>query len=167
MRSRGLNFFMEPKALYNAPKAATPIPDDFEVPFGKARLRREGEDLSMITYGNTSHMCLEVAEKIAKEDGASVEVLDLRSLIPLDKEAVLNTVKKTGKALVVHEDKVFSGFGAEIAAQITDEAFEYLDGPVKRVGSTFTPVGFNRILEAAILPDTDRIITAARELLEY
>lgn len=167
MRSRGLNFFMEPKALYNAPKAATPIPDDFEVPFGKARIRLEGEDLSMITYGNTTHMCLEAAKKIAEEDGASVEVIDLRSLIPLDRETMLDSVKKTGKVLVVHEDKVHSGFGAEIAAQITDEAFEYLDGPVKRVGSTFTPIGFNRILEAAILPNTAKILAAARDLLEY
>jgi len=167
IRSRGLNFFMEPKALYNAPKAATPIPDDFEVPFGKARIRREGEDLSIITYGNTSHMCLEAAARIADEDGASVEVIDLRSLIPMDKDTVMASVKKTGKVLVVHEDKIFSGFGAEIAAQITDETFEYLDGPVKRVGSIFTPVGFNRILEGAILPNTDRIMIAARELLEY
>jgi len=167
MRSRGLNFYMEPKALYNAPKAATPVPDDFEVPFGKARVRREGEDLSMITYGNTSHFCLEAAEKISEEDGATVEVIDLRSLIPLDREAILNSVKKTGKALIVHEDKVFSGFGGELAALITDEAFEFLDGPVKRVGSTFTPVGFNRILEAAILPNTERILTAARDLLQY
>ncbi len=167
MRSRGLNFYMEPKALYNAPKAATPVPDDFEVPFGKARVRREGEDLSMITYGNTSHLCLEAAEKISEEDGSSVEVIDLRSLSPLDTETILNSVKKTGKALIVHEDKVFSGFGGELAALITDEAFEFLDGPVKRVGSTFTPIGFNRILEAAILPDTDRILTAARDLLQY
>jgi 2-oxoisovalerate dehydrogenase E1 component len=167
MRSRGLNFFMEPKALYNAPKAATPIPDDFEVPFGKARIRREGEDMTMITYGNTTHMCLEAAAQIEKEDGASVEVIDLRSLIPLDRESILTSVKKTGKVLVVHEDKVYSGFGAEIAAQITDEAFEYLDGPVKRVGSTFTPIGFNRILEAAILPNTAKILASAKELLEY
>jgi 2-oxoisovalerate dehydrogenase E1 component len=167
MRSRGLNFFMEPKALYNAPKAATPIPDDFEVPFGKARIRRAGEDMTMVTYGNTTHMCLEAAAKIAEEDGASVEVIDIRSLIPLDKETILASVKKTGKVLVVHEDKVFSGFGAEIAAQITDEAFEYLDGPVKRVGSEFTPVGFNRILETAILPNTEKILEASRELLEY
>jgi 2-oxoisovalerate dehydrogenase E1 component len=167
MRSRGLSFFIEPKALYNAPKAATPIPDDFEVPFGKARIRQEGEDMTMITYGNTSHMCLEAASKIAEEDGASVEVMDLRSLIPLDREAILASVKKTGKVLVVHEDKVFSGFGAEVAAEIADEAFEYLDGPVKRVGSEFTPIGFNRILEEAILPGTEKILAAARELLEY
>jgi 2-oxoisovalerate dehydrogenase E1 component len=167
MRSRGLNFYMEPKALYNSPKAATPVPDDFEVPFGKARIRREGEDLTIVTYGNTTHMCLEAAGKISEEDGATVEVMDLRSLIPLDMDAVLTSVKKTGKILVVHEDKVFSGFGGEIAAQITDQAFEYLDGPVKRVGSTFTPVGFNRILEGAILPNTERILRAARDLLEY
>jgi len=167
MRSRGLNFFMEPKALYNSPKAATPIPDDFEVPFGKARIRREGEDMTLLTYGNTTHMCLEAAAKIAEEDGAGIEVIDLRSLIPLDKDAIMASVKKTGKVLVVHEDKVFSGFGAELAAQITDEAFEYLDGPVKRLGSTFTPVGFNRILETAILPNTEKVLQAARDLLEY
>jgi 2-oxoisovalerate dehydrogenase E1 component len=167
MRSRGLNFFMEPKALYNSPKAATPVPEDFEVPFGKARVRREGEDMTILTYGNTAHMCLEAAEKIASEDGASIEVIDLRSLIPLDRESIMASLKKTGKVLIVHEDKVFSGFGAEIAAQITDEAFEYLDGPVRRVGSTFTPVGFNRILEAAILPNAAKIIAAARDLLEY
>lgn len=167
MRSEGLTVFLEPKALYNSPLAATPIPDDFEVPFGKANIRRVGSDLSVITYGNTTHMCLQAAEKLAMENGASIEVVDIRSLIPLDKESIFDSIKKTGKALVVHEDKVFSGFGAELAAKIADEAFEYLDGPVKRVGSTFTPVGFNRILEKAILPDTDKIEKAMKELLEY
>ena len=167
MRSRGMTLFLEPKALYNAPKAAAPIPDDFEVPFGKARLRKEGTDLSIITYGNTTPMCVELADKFSKDGIASLEVLDLRSLSPLDTEAILDTVKKTGKVLVVHEDKVFGGFGGEVAAQINDLAFEFLDGPVKRVGSTFTPVGFNRILEAAILPDLNRIENAAKELLNY
>lgn len=167
LRSRGMTVFMEPKALYNAPIAATPVPDDFEVPFGKARIRREGKDITIVTYGNTSHMCLEVAEKINKEDGTSIEVIDLRSLSPLDTETILESVKKTGKVLIVHEDKVFSGFGAEIAATITEKAFEYLDGPVKRVGSTFTPVGFNRILEKAILPSTEKIYKAVKELFEY
>jgi 2-oxoisovalerate dehydrogenase E1 component len=167
MRSRGMTLFLEPKALYNAPKAATPIPDDFEVPFGKARLRREGTDLSIITYGNTTPMCVELADKFSDQGKASLEVLDLRSLSPLDTDAILKTVRKTGKVLVVHEDKVFGGFGGEIAAQITDLAFEYLDGPVRRVGSTFTPVGFNRILEAAILPDLKRIELAAEDLLNY
>lgn len=166
MRSRGFTLFCEPKALYNAVEAATPVPDDFEVPFGKARIRREGTDLSIITYGNTTHQCLKVAQQL-NDEGFSAEVIDLRSLIPLDKETVLNSVKKTGKVLIVHEDKVFSGFGAEIAAIIVNEAFEYLDAPVKRVGSTFTPVGFNRILEAAILPNADKIMVAAKEVLKY
>jgi 2-oxoisovalerate dehydrogenase E1 component len=167
IRSRGLTIFMEPKALYNSPKAATPIPGDFEVPFGKARIRREGKDMTMITYGNTVHMCLEAAEKMSSEKNVSIEVIDLRSLIPLDRKAILDSVSKTGKVLVVHEDKVFSGFGAEITAIITEEVFEYLDAPVKRIGSTFTPVGFNRILEAVILPDTKKILAAASELLAY
>lgn len=167
MRSRGMTVFMEPKALYQAPVASAPVPDDFEVPFGKARTRREGTDLSVFTYGNTTHMCVEAAEKVAKEHGANIEVIDLRSLLPLDEEAIIASVKKTGKALVVHEDKVFSGFGAEIAAQITEKAFEYLDGPVRRVGSTFTPVGFNRILEKAILPNAEKIENAMVELFKY
>jgi 2-oxoisovalerate dehydrogenase E1 component len=102
-----------------------------------------------------------------KDGIANVEVLDLRSLSPLDADAIIATVKKTGKALVVHEDKVFGGFGGEVAALINNLAFEHLDGPVKRVGSTFTPVGFNRILEAAILPNIERIEKAATELLNY
>jgi len=167
IRSRGMTLFLEPKALYNAPKVATPIPDDFEVPFGKARLRSEGTDLSIITYGNTTPLCVELADQFNKDGKASIEVLDLRSLSPLDTEAILATVKKTGKVLMVHEDKVFGGFGGEVAALINDMAFEYLDGPVKRVGSTFTPVGFNRILEAAVLPDLAKIEKAALELLKY
>ncbi len=166
MRSRGLTMFMEPKALYNDPKAATVVPDDFEVPFGKARVRREGKDLVMVTYGNTTHMCLDAAESLARE-GFSVEVIDLRSLIPLDKETILNSVKRIGKAMVVHEDKVHSGFGAELTSVIMEEAFEYLDGPVKRVGSSFTPVGFHRSLERMILPDTTKIYKAALEILAY
>ena len=167
IRSRGITVFMEPKALYNAPKAATPIPDDFEVPFGKSRIRREGTDLSMITYGNTTHMCIEVAEILEKEMGVSIEVLDLRSILPLDEDGILETVKKTNKVLVVHEDKVFAGFGGEIVSLISEKAFEFLDAPVKRVGSEFTPVGFNRILEAAILPNNDKILKAAKELIGY
>jgi 2-oxoisovalerate dehydrogenase E1 component len=167
IRSEGPTLFMEPKALYNAPLAATPVPDDFEVPFGKARIRREGTDMTVLTYGNTTHMCLKVADRIAGENNANLEVIDLRSLIPLDSEMIMGSIKKTGKVLIVHEDKVFSGFGAELSAMVTENAFEYLDGPVKRVGSTFTPVGFNRILEKAILPDEEKIYRAAIELLEY
>jgi 2-oxoisovalerate dehydrogenase E1 component len=167
MRSRGPTMFMEPKALYNDPLAETFVPEGFEVPFGKARIRREGTDLTIITYGNTTHMSLQVAEKIAAEKGLQIEVVDLRSLIPLDKETILESVRKTNRVLVVHEDKVFSGFGAELSAMITEEAFESLDAPVKRVGSTFTPVGFNRILEKAILPNSDKIYQACLEILQY
>ncbi len=167
MRSKGLTMFMEPKALYNNPVAETFVPDDFEVPFGKARVRREGKHLSIITYGNTTHMAIQAAERISKEKGLEVEVVDIRSLIPLDTESIINSVKKTSRALVVHEDKVFGGFGGEIAGLISDKAFNYLDAPVKRVGSTFTPVGFNTILEDAILPNAERIYQAAIELLEF
>lgn len=167
IRSRGFTLFIEPKALYNSVEAAAIVPDDFEVPFGKARIRREGSDLSIITYGNTTHFCLNVAERLEKEGGWSVEVIDIRSLIPLDKETIYESVKKTSKALIVHEDKVFGGFGGEIAASIGTDLFRYLDAPVQRVGSTFTPVGFNPILERAILPGADRIYEAAKKLLEY
>ncbi len=167
IRSKGPTIFLEPKALYNDPKAEAFIPDDFEVPFGKVRIRLTGSDLSIITYGNTTHMCLEVAEKIAKESGKSIEVVDIRSLNPLDKEGILSSVRKTNRALVVHEDKMFAGFGGEIAALIASEAFEYLDAPVKRVGATFTPVGFYRALENAILPDNGKIEKAVNELLAY
>ncbi len=167
MRSKGPTLFLEPKALYNAKVAETVVPEDFEVPFGKARIRREGSDLSIVTYGNTTHLSIQAAGKIAEETGKEIEVIDIRSLVPLDSETILESVKKTNRVLVVHEDKVFSGFGGELAAQITGEAFEYLDAPVKRVGSAFTPVGFHKNLEAAILPSVETIRAAARELLEY
>lgn len=167
MRSEGPTLYLEPKALYNAKQAMAVVPEDFEVPFGKARVRREGADLTVVTYGNTVHHCLEAAEKIANESGKSVEVIDLRSLVPLDEESVINSISKTNRCLVVHEDKVFGGFGGEIVAMINEKGFEHLDAPVKRVGSTFTPVGFNRILEKAILPNTDKILTAMSEALNY
>ncbi len=167
MRSEGMTLFLEPKALYNSPKAATPIPEEFEVPYGKARVRRSGSDLTIVTYGNTTHMCVEAADALHKEGKGDIEVIDLRSLIPLDKESVLESIKKTSRVLIVHEDKVFSGFGGEISAIISEIGFEYLDAPIKRVGSEFTPVGFNRTLEAAVLPNTQKIKDAAEELLAY
>ena len=122
--------------------------------------------MSIITYGNTTHLSLEAAKKL-HDEGYSVEVVDLRSLIPLDEETIINSVKKTNKVLVVHEDKVFGGFGGEVATIINEKAFEYLDAPINRVGSTFTPIGFNRILESAILPNAEKIYIASKELLEY
>ncbi|GAO28780.1 alpha-ketoacid dehydrogenase subunit alpha/beta [Geofilum rubicundum] len=138
IRSEGLTVFMEPKALYNSPKAATSVPDDFEVPFGKARIRREGKDLTIITYGNTTHHCLEAAEKLSKEGIAEVEVVDLRSLLPLDEETILASIKKTSRAMIVHEDKVFAGFGGEVAAMISNLGFEYLDAPIKSRFNLYT-----------------------------
>ena len=167
LRSKGITVFLEPKALYNDPQSEAIVPDDFEVPFGKARIRREGTDMTLITFGNTLPMSLKVADQIAEETGKSIEVVDLRSLNPLDTETILSSVKKTSRALVVHEDKVFAGFGGEVAATITSDGFEYLDAPVKRVGATYTPIGFNRILEGAIMPNAEKIKNEAIELLEY
>jgi 2-oxoisovalerate dehydrogenase E1 component len=165
MRSRGTTLFLEPKALYNAKDAMTSVPEDFEVPFGKAKVRKEGSDLVIITYGNTVHHSLKVAEELAGE--YSIEVLDLRSLSPLDEDAIIASVKKCNRALVVHEDKVFGGFGGELVALINELAFEYLDAPVRRVGSEYTPVGFNRILEKAVLPNQEKISIAVKEMLKY
>lgn len=167
IRSKGPTLFLEPKALYNDPIAETIVPDEFEVPFGKARIRRKGKHLSIITYGNTTHMALQVAERIKQERNLDIEVVDLRSLIPLDEEAIIQTVVKTSRVVVVHEDKVFGGFGGEIASIISEKAFTSLDAPIKRVGSTFTPVGFNRILEKAILPNSDKIYAAVVETLDF
>lgn len=166
IRSEGMTVFLEPKTLYNSKSAYAAFPDDYEVPFGKAKVRREGSDLSIITYGNTVHFSLTVAHELEKE-GYSIEVIDLRSLLPLDLDTILQSVKKTSKALVVHEDKIFSGFGGEIVATIADQAFNYLDAPIKRVGATFTPVGFNRVLERAILPSAEKIKKVALDLLNY
>jgi 2-oxoisovalerate dehydrogenase E1 component len=164
MRTRGITVYLEPKALYNAPQAKTfSLRDNELVPFGKAKLRRSGENLSIITYGNTTHLSLAAAKALSSE-GIECDVLDLRSLHPLDKDAIMTSVAKTGRALVVHEDKITGGFGGEIAALITEEAFNNLDAPVMRVGSIFTPVGFAKQLEDAILPSAEKIAEAARKL---
>ncbi|MDY0279476.1 MAG: thiamine pyrophosphate-dependent enzyme [Salinivirgaceae bacterium] len=167
IRSRGLTIFLEPKALYNDPKAVTPVPIDFEVPFGKARIRKSGNDITLITYGNTTHMSLEACNIVKEKHDISIEVIDLRSLLPLDTETILASIQKTGKVLIVHEDKIFGGFGGEIAAYLSENAFEYLDGPVMRLGSTFTPVGFNPILEEEILPSIQKIVAKIEELAKY
>jgi 2-oxoisovalerate dehydrogenase E1 component len=146
--------------------ARAAVPSEFAVPFGKARVRREGKDLTIVAYGTLVHFALEAAAELEKE-GKSVEVVDLRSLVPLDLEAVVRSVKKTSRALVAHEDKVHGGFGGEVVSQIQEAVFPLLDAPIGRVGSTFTPVGFNRILERAVLPSTERVLEAARKVLAY
>jgi 2-oxoisovalerate dehydrogenase E1 component len=166
IRSRGITVYLEPKFLYNNPMARAKVPAGFAVPFGKARVRREGKDLTILAYGTPVHFALEAAESLGKQ-GKSIEVIDLRSLVPLDHETILASVKKTNRALVAHEDKVHGGFGGEVASQIQEAVFAYLDAPIGRVGSTFTPVGFNRVLERAILPSAERVLEAARKVLAY
>ena len=166
IRSRGLTLFLEPKFLYNNPMARANVPKEFAVPFGRARLRREGTDLTIVAYGTPVHFALEAAKELEKEK-KRVEVLDLRSLYPLDFEAVARSVQKTNRLLVAHEDKVHGGFGGEIASLVQEAVFPWLDAPIGRVGSTFTPVGFNRILERAILPNTEKVLAAARKVLAY
>ena len=165
-RSKGPTVYLEPKALYNTKKAMAAVPPDFEVPFGKARIRRSGKNLTVLTYGNTTHMCLSAAETLAAE-GLEIEVIDLRSLIPLDEETIINSIKKTNRCLVVHEDKVFGGFGGELVGIINKKAFKYLDAPVERYGAAFLPVGFNHILERAILPSVVGIIDAMKVILNF
>jgi 2-oxoisovalerate dehydrogenase E1 component len=168
MRSRGITFFLEPKYLYNQVFAKAPNPgENYEIPFGKARVRREGSDLTMVSYGTPVHWCLRAANQLKDSHGIEAEVIDLRSIVPLDIETVINSVRKTSKALVVHEDKVFGGFGGEIAAQITEKCFEGLDAPVLRVGSKDCPVPFSKILERAVLPQVDDVYQKALALAEY
>lgn len=157
--------YLENKFLYR--HCREEVPDgQYVVPIGVAALRTTGNDLSIITYGGTVHHSVEVARGLEKE-GASVEVVDLRSLAPLDKETILESVKKTGRALVVHEANMTAGFGAEVAAIIAEEAFGYLDAPVTRVASLDVPVPFSPPLEMAMLPSVDKIMKAAKKVLAY
>ena len=157
--------YLENKFLYRHYREEVPD-DDFVVPIGIAALRTAGSDLSIISYGAAVHLCVEVSKTLEKE-GSSIEVVDLRSLAPLDRETVLSSVKKTGKALIVHEANITAGFGAEVAALVAQEAFEYLDAPVMRVASLDVPVPFSPPLEMAMLPSVDKIADAARMLLAY
>jgi 2-oxoisovalerate dehydrogenase E1 component len=168
MRSRGVTFFLEPKYLYNQVFAKAPNPgENYEIPFGKARVRREGDAMSIISYGTTVHWCMRAATQLKDEHDIEAEVIDLRSLVPLDIDTVVESVRKTSKALVVHEDKMFSGFGGEIASQITEKCFDCLDGPVLRVGSEYAPVPFSKVLERAVLPQVEDVFKKALELAEY
>lgn len=157
--------YMENKFLYRHYKEDVPE-GEYTVPIGVAALRTMGDDLSIISYGATVHLCVEVARTLERE-GASVEVVDLRSLVPLDRETVLASVRKTGKVLVAHEANITGGFGGEIAAIIAQDAFEYLDAPVMRIASLDVPVPFSPPLEMAMLPSVDKILAAARQLLAY
>jgi len=159
--------FCEHKFLYRREKADVPTGADGRiVPIGAARIARPGTDLSIITYASTVQLSLAVADTLQAE-GTSVEVIDLRTLVPLDREAVLSSVRKTGKAMIVHEDNLTGGFGAEVAAIVAQEAFEHLDAPVTRVAAIDTPIPFTPVLEHEYLPTEDDILRAARELAAY
>ena len=157
--------FLEHKFLYTRLKEVLPD-ENFEVEIGKGAIRRVGDDATIITYGSTVHHSLQAAKKL-EQDGYSIEVIDLRSLMPFDKELILQSVRKTGKAIIAHEDNLTGGIGGELAAVIAYEAYEYLDGPVSRVAAPDMPVPFSPPLEEAYLPGAESITEALRKLLEY
>jgi len=157
--------FFEHKFLYRRIKEELPD-EEYTVPLGKAIVRREGRDLTIVTYAAMMYTSLEAAELLAKE-GIEAEVVDLRTLLPLDRETILASVKKTNKLLVVHEDTRTGGIAGEIAATVCEGAFEDLDGPVMRVASLDTPVPFSPPLEERFLPNVQSVARAARDLARY
>ncbi len=165
IRDEDCVLFFEHKYLYRRIKETMPA-GDHVVPIGKARTAREGKDVSIITYAATVWKSLEAAEELEKE-GVSVEVIDLRSLAPLDDEAIVATVKKTNRVLVVHEDTRTGGVAGEIAARINELAFEWLDAPVLRVTAADVPLPYSPPLEDYVLPQTTDIVKAVRRLAAY
>ncbi|MBI2679775.1 MAG: alpha-ketoacid dehydrogenase subunit beta [Candidatus Solibacter usitatus] len=157
--------FFEHKALYRRIKEDLPA-EDYTVPIGKAAVVRAGADLSIITYGAMVYVALEAADALQQE-GISVEIVDLRTLLPLDEETVLASVRKTSKALLLHEDTLTGGLGGELAARISEKVFEYLDGPIVRVAAPDTPVPYSPPLEAAFLPNAVHVAERARWLARY
>jgi len=167
IRSKGVTMFLEPKYLYNFRGASSQKTDnEYIVPFGKAKIRRSGTGVTVVSYGNAVHLSLKAAEELANE-GISTEVIDLRSIAPWDKESVLKSVKKTSKLVIAHEDKVTGGFGGEILSVISEEAFSYLDAPVVRVGSKNVPVGFAKSYENEILLNAEDIKNAVRKVSTF
>jgi len=159
--------FCEHKGLYRQSSAMSPEPDkDYLVPFGKAKVVREGTDVTVVTYGVCMWDSLLAAKKL-EEEGYSIEVIDLRTIIPLDKETIFNSIKKTNKAVVIHEDTLTGGFGAEIAARIADSCFQFLDGPVKRIAALDSHIPYSPILENEVLPNRERVYNGIKELLEF
>ena len=157
--------FLEHKFLYRRIKEELPM-GDYTIPLGKAVVRREGRDLTILSYAAMLHVSLEAAEQLGKE-GIEAEVVDLRTLLPLDRETILASVKKTNKLLVVHEDTKTGGIAGEIAALVCEGAFEDLDGPVLRVAALDTPVPYAPPLEEYFLPNATKVAAAARELARY
>ena len=160
--------FFEHKRLYRETYGRAPYPGpDFAIPFGKARVVRPGTDLTLVTYGAVVPRALQAAQSAERNHDIHVEVLDLRTLNPYDWEAIAESVRKTSRVLVAHEDMLSWGYGAELAARIADELFEDLDAPVKRVAGMDTFVAYQPVLEDAILPQPERILKAILELRAY
>jgi pyruvate dehydrogenase E1 component beta subunit len=157
--------FFEHKFLYRQLKGPV-LEGDYVVPIGKGDVKREGKDITIIAISAMVHYALEAANVLEK-NGINVEVVDPRTILPLDEEIILKSVEKTGKAIIVHEAPTFGGFGGEIAALLADKAFDCLDAPVKRVGALFCPIPFSPTMEQLYLPSVDRIIQAAREILVF
>jgi len=157
--------YFEHKYLYRRIKDEVPD-EDYVVPIGKALVRREGRDATIVTFGAMVHTALDAAGRLAG-DGVEIEVVDLRSLAPLDRDAILTSVSRTNRVLLLHEATLTGGIGGELAAIIAEEAFEYLDAPVMRLASADTPVPYAPPLEAAFLPNADRVVAAIKRLVKY
>jgi 2-oxoisovalerate dehydrogenase E1 component len=159
--------FLEHKRLYRETYGRAPYPgQEFAIPFGKAKIVRPGKDITLVTYGAIVPRALQAAQQ-AQRQGIDVEVIDLRTLNPYDWEAIATSIKKTSRVIVAHEDMISWGYGAEIAARIADELFDFLDAPVRRIGSMDTFVAYQPILEDVILPQPDTILKAIQSLKAY
>jgi 2-oxoisovalerate dehydrogenase E1 component beta subunit len=157
--------FLEHKLLYRRSKEEVPA-EDYTLPLGKAVVRREGNDLTIISYAAMAHVAVQAAEQLAKE-GIEAEVIDLRTLQPLDREAIITSIKHTNRLLVLHEDTRTGGIAGEIAATVCESAFSDLDAPIVRVTALDTPVPYSPPLEEFFLPNAEKVVAAARELAQY
>jgi 2-oxoisovalerate dehydrogenase E1 component len=167
LRSEDPVLFLEHKHLYRQPYAKAPYPGpDYTLPFGRARIVREGSDVTVVTYGALVQRTYLAAQELA-EEGIETEVVDLRTLQPLDFDTVARSVRKTGRVIVAHEDGLFCGFGAEVAARVADACFMDLDAPVRRVGALDTPVAYAPQLEDVILPQKATMVRAIRDLAAF
>jgi 2-oxoisovalerate dehydrogenase E1 component len=159
--------FFEHKGLYRQVYSKSPEPDaDYLIPFGEGRRVLEGTDLTVVTWGSQVHRAVQAAQQLAKE-GVSAEILDLRSIVPYDKDMILASVRKTGRAVVIHEAPLLGGFGGEVASFISEQAFEWLDAPVRRLGALDCFVPFAPNLEAVVLPSLEDVLSALRDLAAY
>jgi pyruvate dehydrogenase E1 component beta subunit len=158
--------FIEQKLLYRVKGPVPEVEETYTIPLGVADVKREGTDLTIITYGRMVQRCLTVAEQFAESGEADIEVIDIRTLVPLDRKTLIESAKKTGRVLIVHEACQTGGFGGELSSTIVEsDAFFYLDAPVKRLGGLDVPIPYNPQLEAQVVPTEEKIIAAVRELL--